>query len=594
MRSLWKSSLVTLLLSLPFGVIVAAPGAAAESTIKSTINGTGVVVGTVSAPKLFTAAHVYLRGQDKPVTFMVFTAGGKYQAINVLPGTYRITAERRGFAAVPQTITVKAGETVTADLTMNDGPDVAADVNGPATVTGYPGPGPITGDVAFVSDYDKLYPPGPGRVVLERTCMACHGNNFYGLRQYDHAGWEAVVDMMSKRVEGMDTRVPPGKLSPKDRLILIDYMAANFGLDKKKRALHVTVDIPVDEAVLGKAMLIEYDLPKANVANAKPRGQNPYFDDLGNVWSTDRGFPNGVVKLDPRTATFEQFLMPNQGVPHGITIDAKGAVWIGETVGFSLTRLDPDSGKFERFPIDPRGFIKGRGHDPIVDKDQNVWLATIVGNQLTKYDRKTGKIVNYEPPAPNSYPYGLDKDKDGNCILDKMNQLRAKLDDHDGKAVVFTSQNEMIVPYISEWFDTWNISHVVYPGKAVSPKAKQALIDEFRENPDVKVFLSTDAGQDSIDLPEASLTINYDLPWTDATKKQRVNRQDRIDSEMDEVSEVTLQYLGTVEDRKEEILAIKRSYSDQVFGGQIADETEQIRMGHYIYLLTGRDVEGIL
>jgi hypothetical protein len=25
---------------------------------------------------------------------MVFTAGGKYQAINVLPGTYRITAER--------------------------------------------------------------------------------------------------------------------------------------------------------------------------------------------------------------------------------------------------------------------------------------------------------------------------------------------------------------------------------------------------------------------------------------------------------------------------------------------------------------------
>ncbi|WP_204319782.1 hypothetical protein, partial [Klebsiella pneumoniae] len=87
-------------------------------------------------------------------------------------------------------------------------------------------------------------------------------------------------------------------------------------------------DIPVDEAVLSKAMLIEYDLPKANVPNAKPRGQNPFFDELGNVWSTDRGFPNGVVKLDPRTVTFEQFLMPNQGVPHGITIDAKGAVWI--------------------------------------------------------------------------------------------------------------------------------------------------------------------------------------------------------------------------------------------------------------------------
>ena len=172
MRNRWKSLIVALLLLLPFVVFGAQPATAVESTIK----GTGVVTGTVTGPKPFTAAHVYLRGQEKPVTFMVFTAAGKYQAINVLPGTYRITAERRGFAPVAQTVTVKAGETVTADLKMNDGPDVASNVNGPATVTGYPGPGPITGDVEFVSDYDKLYPPGPGRVVLERTCMACHGN----------------------------------------------------------------------------------------------------------------------------------------------------------------------------------------------------------------------------------------------------------------------------------------------------------------------------------------------------------------------------------------------------------------------------------
>src|SRR3954453_4316621 len=121
MQARWKSALVALL---ALGV---APALAAESTIK----GTGAVVGTVTAQKPFKAAHVYLRSQDKPVTFMVFTAGGKYQAINVLPGTYRITAERRGFAAVPQTITVKAGEAVNTDLTMNDGPDVASNVNGP-------------------------------------------------------------------------------------------------------------------------------------------------------------------------------------------------------------------------------------------------------------------------------------------------------------------------------------------------------------------------------------------------------------------------------------------------------------------------------
>jgi streptogramin lyase len=402
----------------------AAPGWALESTIA----GTGAVTGTVTAHKPFKAAQVYLRGQDKPVTFMVFTADGKYQAINVLPGTYAVSVARRGFASAAQTITVKAGETATADFVLTDGPDVAANVNGPATVTGYPGPAPLTGEVQFVGDYDKLYPPGPGRVVLERTCIACHGVNLYPTKQFERADWEAVVDMMSKRVDGMDTRVPPGKLSPKDRLLLIDYLAANFGPDQTRRALATSEDIPVDEAVLSKAMLIEYDLPKATAA-ARPRGQNPYFDGEGNVWTTDRGSPNGVIKLDPRAVIFQQYLLPVQGVPHGITIDRDGMVWIGETAGFALTRLDPETGKFERFPIDPRGFIKGRGHDPIVDKDQNIWLATIVGNQLTKFDRKSGKIINYEPPTPNSYPYGLDKDRDGNIWISQFVQCRvAKFD----------------------------------------------------------------------------------------------------------------------------------------------------------------------
>src|ERR1700712_5829096 len=105
MRNRWKSLIIALLLLLPFGVFGAQPATVAESTIK----GTGVVTGTVTGEKPFTAAHVYLRGQEKPVTFMVFTAGGKYQAINVLPGRDRITAERRGFAPGGEKGTKKAG-----------------------------------------------------------------------------------------------------------------------------------------------------------------------------------------------------------------------------------------------------------------------------------------------------------------------------------------------------------------------------------------------------------------------------------------------------------------------------------------------------
>ena len=391
--------------------------------------------GTVTAARPFTAAQVYLKSTDKPVTFMVYTAGGKYQAINVMPGDYEVTVARRGFASEPQKITVKAGATVTADFALRDAdPTPRTNLNGPSTVVGYFGPATIVGnDVEFVKDYDALYPPGPGRDVLERTCIACHGVSFYPLRQWDRAAWEAAVEMMTKRIgtdNPMDKQVPPGKLTPRDRALLIDYFVANFGPTAKKRALATEADMPLDEAALSKAMYVEYDMPKAvGVANAKPRGQNPYFDNEGNVWMTDRGTPNAIVKLDPRTATFRHFPLPGLVVPHGITVDNNGVVWWGETVGFSLGRLDPESGKMERLPIDPRGYLKGRGHDPIVDAEQNVWLTVIVGNKLLKWDRKTEKTTLYEPPTPSSYPYGLDKDKAGNIWISQFTQCRvAKFD----------------------------------------------------------------------------------------------------------------------------------------------------------------------
>jgi len=422
------------LVLLGLGCLLAqASGAAAEGP---TIAGTGAVTGTVTAAKPFTAAQVYLRNAEKGVTFMVYTNRGKYQAINLYPGDYDVTVARRGFASEPQKITVTAGATAKADfaLTAVD-PTPKPGINGPSTVVAYPGRATITEkDVEFHTDYDKVYPPGPGREVLERVCMSCHGVNFYALRTLDRSAWDAMINAMSKRNNGMDTGVPPGKMSVKDRELLLDYLAANMGPNSKPRALAIESDMPLDEDALGKAMYVEYEMPK--VGNGRPIGQNPYFDNDGNVWMTDRGTPNGIVKLDPRTVKWEAYRLPERGIPHGITVDAEGIVWWGETVGFKLGRLDPKTAKMERFPLDPRGYLKGRGHDPIVDAEQNIWLTVINGNRLAKWDRKTQKIVLYEPPTPNSFPYGADKDKAGNIWMSQFTQCRmAKF---DPKEEVFT------------------------------------------------------------------------------------------------------------------------------------------------------------
>jgi virginiamycin B lyase len=402
----------------------------------STIPGTGAVAGSVTAAKPFVAAQIYLRNAEKGVTFMVYTSHGKYRAINLYPGDYEVAVARRGFVSDPQKISIAPGTTTTADFTLREVDwTPRPGINGPSTVVAYPGRATITDkDVEFYTDYDKVYPPGPGRQVLERVCMSCHGVNFYALKTMDRDAWDAMINIMSRRSNGMDTSVPPGKMSPKERALLLDYLAVNMGPDARKRALAIEGDMPLDEEALGKAMYVEYEMPKAG--DGRPIGQNPYFDHDGNVWMTDRGTPNGIVRLDPRTVKWERYTIPERAIPHGITVDSKGIVWWGETVGFKFGRLDPATGKMDRYPIDARGNLKGRGHDPIVDAEDNIWLTVIVGNRLAKYDAKSGKISLYEPPTPNSFPYGADKDNAGNIWISQFTQCRmAKF---DPKEEVFT------------------------------------------------------------------------------------------------------------------------------------------------------------
>jgi Carboxypeptidase regulatory-like domain len=264
----WKLVLLAL------GGVVAAGSAQAQSTIADT----GAVSGTVTATKLFTAAQVYLRNAEKGVTFMVYTAGGKYQAINLYPGVYDVHVARRGFSSDPQKITVAPGAMLKLDFALTDAdPAPKAGINGPSTIVGYPGRATIIDkDVEFSTNYEAVYPAGPGREVLEKTCMGCHGVNFFAVRALDRSAWDALITRMTKRNEGMDTSVPPGKLSPRDRQLLLDYLATNMGPDSKKRALAIATDMPLDEAALGKAMYIEYEMPKVG-PNGRPIGQ-------GKVW----------------------------------------------------------------------------------------------------------------------------------------------------------------------------------------------------------------------------------------------------------------------------------------------------------------------
>src|SRR5262249_20909954 len=120
-----------------------------------------------------------------------------------------------------------------------------------------------------LASYDEIYPPGPGREVLEAVCFNCHGENAFALSPRSPAGWQNGLDrMMGKALADKDkmsfgegTLAPPAthwQFGVQDRKNVLEYLTKNLGLDKKPRAVRMDKEIPLDEAELAKAEYVEY------------------------------------------------------------------------------------------------------------------------------------------------------------------------------------------------------------------------------------------------------------------------------------------------------------------------------------------------
>lgn len=132
----------------------------------------------------------------------------------------------------------------------------------------------------------------------------------------------------------------------------------------------------------------------------------------------------------------------------------------------------------------------------------------------------------------------------------------------------------------------WGVHFVTYTG---TDKQRQEVKDTFRTDPDIKVFLSSDKGSDSIDLPEAAVGVHYNLPWTWTRKRQREGRNNRVDSKLLTTWWYSLAMANSVEERKAEIIAQKKGYHEALFDGKAAEDTmaSKLTREDLLYILVG-------
>jgi superfamily II DNA/RNA helicase len=161
--------------------------------------------------------------------------------------------------------------------------------------------------------------------------------------------------------------------------------------------------------------------------------------------------------------------------------------------------------------------------------------------------------------------YLLDHETDHGVKADELVELLAEVFERpDTKAVVFsqwTRTHELLI----NRFESRNWKHVFFHG-GVPGKKRKDLIDRFKEDPENRVFLSTDAGGVGLNLQNANVVVIMDQPWNPAVLEQRIGRVHRL-GQHQPVRVVHFVAQGTIEHGMLDVLSFKKSMFEGVLDG---------------------------
>lgn len=171
-------------------------------------------------------------------------------------------------------------------------------------------------------------------------------------------------------------------------------------------------------------------------------------------------------------------------------------------------------------------------------------------------------------------PYILDPEEKA---CPKLREIKTLLDellaDADVKIVIFSEWVKML-ELVREHCEAQKIGNVWHTGSVPQVKRREE-INRFKNDPDIRIFLSSDSGGVGLNLQNASVVINCDLPWNPAKLEQRIARVWRK-HQTRSVTVIKLVSENTIEHRMIETLFNKQNLADAVIDRTV--EFEEVKM----------------
>ena len=195
-------------------------------------------------------------------------------------------------------------------------------------------------------------------------------------------------------------------------------------------------------------------------------------------------------------------------------------------------------------------------------------LAKIIRKKfLTPYDLQKMQLLLANMRMVCDSTFLIDDSTDESPKMEELKYVlfeKMGIQHKDAKIIIFSEWTK-VHQLIGKMLRENKIGFVELNGK-VPVKMRGELIRKFENNPQSKVFLSTEAGGTGLNLQIADTIINFELPWNPSKKNQRVGRIDRIGQKSNVLTVYSFITRNSIEEQIASGLLVKQDLFDGVLG----------------------------
>ena len=168
--------------------------------------------------------------------------------------------------------------------------------------------------------------------------------------------------------------------------------------------------------------------------------------------------------------------------------------------------------------------------------------------------------------------------------LEELDNLIERLFEEEGRKVIIFSEWTTMLSMIEPLLTKRGLGYVRLDG-SVAQKKRPELVHTFQNDPDCKLFLTTNAGSTGLNLQAANTVINVDLPWNPAVLEQRIARAHR----MGQKQPVQVYILVTEESIEENLLGTIAAKKDLALAALDVDsDVDEVKSSSGMEQLKGR------